>query len=45
MDLDTQEPLPEAQNAPPMGFVIGAAFISCVIWLSLLLGRVTPFVN
>jgi hypothetical protein len=45
MDLETYEPLPETQNAPPMGFIIGAAFISCVVWLSLLLGRVAPFGN
>jgi hypothetical protein len=45
MDLETDDLLPETPNAPPMGFVVGAAFISCVIWLSLLLGRVTPFIN
>jgi len=45
MDLESHEVLPETQNAAPMGFVIGAAFISCVVWLSLLLGRVAPFAN
>jgi hypothetical protein len=45
MDRDTYEPLPETQSAPPMGFVVGAAFISCVVWLMLMLGRVAPFVN
>jgi hypothetical protein len=45
MDLETDELLPETQSAPPMGFAVGAAFISCVVWLMLLLGRVAPFAN
>jgi hypothetical protein len=45
MDPETFEKLPETQSALPMGFIVGAAFISCVVWLSLLLGRVAPFVN
>jgi hypothetical protein len=43
MDLETDEPLQETQSAPPLGFAVGAAFISCIVWLMLLLGRVPPF--
>jgi hypothetical protein len=45
MDPETYDPLPETKSAPPMGFVVGAAFISCVVWLLLTLGRVGSFLN
>ena len=45
MDPETYDPVPETQSGPPMGFVVGAAFISCVVWLMMVLGRVAPFVN
>jgi hypothetical protein len=45
MDLETYDAPPMTESACPMGFMVGAAFISCVVWLSLMLGRVAPFVN